>query len=77
MGTFLGIPGTMGSNSLADFVIVGLQFRDISLLRDMKCTESYGLWPGIGKYFIVAEFRYRGVRLYSQKNQVSKQFPSL
>lgn len=35
------------SNGKANFVITGSQFRGVSLSRDMKCTESCWLWPGI------------------------------
>lgn len=42
----------MGSNGQANFVIRESQFHNISLLRDTKCTESYGLSPGIVKPFL-------------------------
>lgn len=46
----------MGSNGQANFVIRELQFHNILLFRDTKCTLSYGLSPGIVKPFVVARF---------------------
>lgn len=64
----------MGSNGPANFIIAELQFHDVSLSRDTKLTESYGLLPGTVRSIIVEGFSYRELRLHfkgSSKHQAS------